>query len=250
MPVSIDKVGGKYRVSTPHGVKAKGTSLAKAKSQERLLNAVDHGWKPTHQNEGVNQIKALIAEAGHKAGCTCGFCKNKGSFGKKKEKPDEKDEPKEPPMSEAMGNMNWRVRVKHDKGHANIRTHASSEAGAREIVKKSEGCPDGAIKSVKRTKPSKFTSEGRDDINSLPMSSAAKHYARRSGLASMKKQPQQYINMVAADTNQKGKQHGFRNSDAEEMSSGGRMGSSNIVTKKKGYGSESKAQAVVDRMLG
>ncbi len=47
MPVKIRKTGGKYRVSTPSGVKAKGTSLAKAKSQRRLLNAVEHGWKPT-----------------------------------------------------------------------------------------------------------------------------------------------------------------------------------------------------------
>lgn len=33
-----------------------------------------------------------LNEKGHKAGCQCGFCKNKGSFGKKKteEKPDEK----------------------------------------------------------------------------------------------------------------------------------------------------------------
>lgn len=28
--------------------------------------------------------KTLI-EGGHKAGCQCGFCKNKGKFGKKKE---------------------------------------------------------------------------------------------------------------------------------------------------------------------
>ncbi len=48
MPVKITKTkSGAYRVSTPHGTKAKGTSLAKAKSQERLLNAVEHGWKPT-----------------------------------------------------------------------------------------------------------------------------------------------------------------------------------------------------------
>jgi hypothetical protein len=48
MPVKIKKVkGGKYQVSTPNGVKSKGTSKAKAKSQERLLNAVEHGWKPT-----------------------------------------------------------------------------------------------------------------------------------------------------------------------------------------------------------
>lgn len=186
MPVSISKHGGKYQVSTPHGVKAKGTTLAKAKSQERLLNAVDHGWKPTHQHEGADQIKAMIAEGRHKPGCQCGFCKNMGSFGKKKDK--EKEEPEEP----------------------------------------------------------KEMSEGRDDINKLPMSREAKSYARRGGLASMKRQPKDYIKMVAADTNQKGKMSGFKNSDAEEMSTGEPMGSKNIVTKKK---NESMAQQVVDSML-
>ena len=47
MPVRIKKSGGGYRVSTPHGVKAKHTTFEKAKAQERLLNAVEHGWKPT-----------------------------------------------------------------------------------------------------------------------------------------------------------------------------------------------------------
>lgn len=47
MPVDVKKKGGKYTVSTPHGVKAKGTTKKKAESQKRLLNAVDHGWKPT-----------------------------------------------------------------------------------------------------------------------------------------------------------------------------------------------------------
>lgn len=43
MPVKISKVkGGKYRVSTPNGVKAKGTSLSRAKKQQRLLNAIEH----------------------------------------------------------------------------------------------------------------------------------------------------------------------------------------------------------------
>ena len=46
MPVKIKKVDG-YRVSTPHGVTAKGTTKAKAESQKRLLNAVEHEWKPT-----------------------------------------------------------------------------------------------------------------------------------------------------------------------------------------------------------
>lgn len=36
-----------------------------------------------------------IDEAGHKAGCKCGFCKNKGTFGKKKDKGDKKEKPEE-----------------------------------------------------------------------------------------------------------------------------------------------------------
>jgi len=46
MPVKIKKVDG-YRVSTPHGVRAKSTTKKKAEAQERLLNAMEHGWKPT-----------------------------------------------------------------------------------------------------------------------------------------------------------------------------------------------------------
>jgi hypothetical protein len=45
-PVKITKVKGGYKVSTPNGVHAKHTTKAKAKKQERLLNAVEHGWKP------------------------------------------------------------------------------------------------------------------------------------------------------------------------------------------------------------
>ena len=47
MPVKVTKSGSGYRVSTPGGVKAKHTTKANAESQERLLNAVEHGWKPT-----------------------------------------------------------------------------------------------------------------------------------------------------------------------------------------------------------
>ena len=48
MPVKIQSVGkGKYKVSTPRGTKAKHTTKAKAEKQKRLLNAIDHGFKPT-----------------------------------------------------------------------------------------------------------------------------------------------------------------------------------------------------------
>ncbi|MDD5110871.1 MAG: hypothetical protein PHI63_06725 [Patescibacteria group bacterium] len=49
MPVTIRSIRGGYSVSTPNGVKAKKTTLAKAKRQRNLLNAVEHGWKPTHK---------------------------------------------------------------------------------------------------------------------------------------------------------------------------------------------------------
>ena len=44
MPVTIKKLkNGKYRVSTPNGVRAKATTKAKAERQARLLNALEHG---------------------------------------------------------------------------------------------------------------------------------------------------------------------------------------------------------------
>jgi hypothetical protein len=49
MPVKVKKVKGGYRVSTPNRVHAKHTTKAKAKKQQRLLNAIDHGWRPTHK---------------------------------------------------------------------------------------------------------------------------------------------------------------------------------------------------------
>ena len=47
MPVTIKKKGKGYEVKTPGGVKAKKTTKTKAKAQKRLLNAIDHGFKPT-----------------------------------------------------------------------------------------------------------------------------------------------------------------------------------------------------------
>jgi hypothetical protein len=38
---------GTYRVSTPGGVKAKRTTKKKAEAQKRLLNAIEHGFKPS-----------------------------------------------------------------------------------------------------------------------------------------------------------------------------------------------------------
>lgn len=47
MPATVRKVKGGYQVRTPNRVHAKRTTKAKAMKQKRLLNAVEHGWKPT-----------------------------------------------------------------------------------------------------------------------------------------------------------------------------------------------------------
>jgi hypothetical protein len=51
MPVKIRKKGKKYQVSTPNGVKAKGTTKRKAQKQANLLRGVEHGWKPTRRKK-------------------------------------------------------------------------------------------------------------------------------------------------------------------------------------------------------
>jgi hypothetical protein len=47
MPVTITQTKSGWKVSTPHGTKAKSTSKKKAMAQRRLLNAVENGWVPS-----------------------------------------------------------------------------------------------------------------------------------------------------------------------------------------------------------
>ena len=57
MPVSISKTDGKYKVSTPHGVKSKGSTLRNAMAQKRLLNAVEHSdWRPTGKSSNLKRV--------------------------------------------------------------------------------------------------------------------------------------------------------------------------------------------------
>lgn len=57
MPVRIRKVKGGYKVSTPHGTKAKRTTRKKAMKQKRLLNAIEHGWRPTRRKGKTTRRK-------------------------------------------------------------------------------------------------------------------------------------------------------------------------------------------------
>lgn len=59
----------------------------------------------------LNQEGIVLAEGKHKAGCQCGFCKNKGSFGKKKDKEKEVTEGDD----EDNQGDNPEFKEKHDK---------------------------------------------------------------------------------------------------------------------------------------
>jgi hypothetical protein len=48
MPAKVSKAKGRgYQVRTPNAVHAKHASKKNAKAQARLLNAIDHGYKPS-----------------------------------------------------------------------------------------------------------------------------------------------------------------------------------------------------------
>ena len=52
----------------------------------------EEGEEEEEDEEEDEEPTNLVKEGKHKAGCQCGFCKNKGSFGKKKEDPKDKGE--------------------------------------------------------------------------------------------------------------------------------------------------------------
>lgn len=72
------------------GSEDQGEKISKEAMKENLLNRL------LNANDEAD-ISAIMAEAelregGHKAGCKCGFCANKGSFGKKKSEPESEKE--------------------------------------------------------------------------------------------------------------------------------------------------------------
>ena len=67
MPVNKKKLKSvKYQVRTPRGVKSKGTTKEKADSQERLLNAVEHGWEPTGEKSKRGSVADRIHRSEHR----------------------------------------------------------------------------------------------------------------------------------------------------------------------------------------
>lgn len=60
MPYNITKTDGKYKVTSPHGTKAKGTTKKKAEAQVRLLQGIKHGMVPHNNSKRAKVVDLLI----------------------------------------------------------------------------------------------------------------------------------------------------------------------------------------------
>ena len=75
MPAHVTKTDGKYRVSTPGGIKSKGSTMRNAMAQKRLLNAVEHSdWRPTGKSAKkgssdhmMKKTAMMMRDGGHRA---------------------------------------------------------------------------------------------------------------------------------------------------------------------------------------
>ena len=78
MPVKLTKLkSGKIRVRTPGGIKSKGSTLANAKKQERLLNAVEHGFVPKKEASGIMNKKTKFSQFQKAFGSNLGIRRKK-----------------------------------------------------------------------------------------------------------------------------------------------------------------------------
>ena len=59
MPGYVHQTDGKYAGTWGGKTVAKGTTKAKAESQQRLLRAVEHGWKPTYKKRN-RLVKSMM----------------------------------------------------------------------------------------------------------------------------------------------------------------------------------------------
>lgn len=102
--------------------------------------------------------------------------------------------------------------IKRQGGTARYRTIKSGDKTLTCAITRKEGPRGGKTicwpkkkhrsESVERIKAMIVLLDERDDLNKLPITAQSKAYARRHGLAAMRRQPQQYISMIAAETGQ------------------------------------------------
>lgn len=92
--------GKDYTTTGKGGSEDEGEKVNKEAVKENLINAlIDNDETDVAAILGETELHERGA---HKAGCTCGFCKNKGSFGKKKDGEEKDEDDDDGDMSEAI----------------------------------------------------------------------------------------------------------------------------------------------------
>lgn len=79
-------------VDHPEAPNKKHAGMTAAKDGEKTDHAIHGGKSKSESTEIADGLLNNVNEGGHKAGCECGFCKNKGRFKKKGEGSKEKEE--------------------------------------------------------------------------------------------------------------------------------------------------------------
>lgn len=130
-PPSHAPTSGKdYTTTGKGGSEDQGEKVSKEAIKETVRALID--------GDGDVDVAALLGEGGHKAGCQCGFCKNKGKMGKKQAgvgEPSEGEKPEKamkesyavPPVKRRLGGerMGFRSPITRPKMGINPGTPAS-----------------------------------------------------------------------------------------------------------------------------
>lgn len=164
-----------YKTSGEGKSKDEGEKVNKENVEEDLIERLADA-------ESVEDIQALmsegeLAEGGHKAGCQCGFCKNKGSFGKKKkdEGGEGDDEGKEdmeenlrPPMGRPMHGMGKRPGQRPAPQRMGFRHPSAAQPRPKANMAPAAGYQPSMERLERSSKPGKAISEMADELLEAP----------------------------------------------------------------------------------
>ncbi len=196
--------------------------------------------KPSEAAEYVaNLFGRTLLEKGHAAGCTCGFCKNKGSFGKKKTEPDTPTEPE----SVEERKLSYAAREKlssgsfvfpkerrypiPDKAHARnalarVAQHGSSEEKAKVRAAVHSKYPDIGEQNESKAPGEVKLSKG---VNLGGPAARAYHDMTSSQAMTAGWKPKAYIRAAGeiSGMNKSGQMQGFKNKLAGETTAGKKL---------------------------
>jgi hypothetical protein len=222
------------------------------------ITKADQAVAAKHVSEGAERVANLfgrsLVEGRHKQGCQCGFCKNMGSFGKKKKEdtskePSEPTEPEKKEVEEAFqgkvmlnkpGSGQWRkpsstcsVCGRPRQGVADRRLRAN-EVCSPECLKKKHSAPMGAYLPTPPASMRTAWHAQQESGSDVKLSKgnnlggpAAKAYSKMTSKQAMTPEwkPKAYIKAAGelSGMNKSGQMKGFKNKSAGETTSGKKL---------------------------